>query len=203
MFTSILPKPSQYGWIAQKFSLYHHGLTLYSTWLNGFWTKSCLFASGSRHRYWFLPHCIILPSTNSALPLFRLRQPEFEPYERLAVCQYYFPEVLMGARHVIVHSLTTALCCGASSALWTLFDNDVSCSVRVATMHIVIVLMSRCFLSSNNMNLVTNDDARGILSRDLRQELGFTLCIDHSWRPRTLGKFAKKRGIRSANLSAN
>lgn len=155
MFTSILPKPSQYGWIAQKFSLYHHGLTLYSTWLNGFWTKSCLFASGSRHRYWFLPHCIILPSTNSALPLFRLRQPEFEPYERLAVCQYYFPEVLMGTRHVIVHSLTTALCCGASSALWTLFDNDVSCSVRVATMHIVIVLMSRYFLSSNNMNLVT------------------------------------------------
>lgn len=155
MFTSILPKPSQYGWIAQKFSLYHHGLTLYSTWLNGFWTKSCLFASGSRHRYWFLPHCIILPSTNSALPLFRLRQPEFEPYERLAVCQYYFPEVLMGARHVIVHSLTTALCCGASSALWTLFDNDVSCSVRVATMHIVSVLMSRYFLSSNNMNLVT------------------------------------------------
>ena len=155
MFTSILPKPSQYGWIAQKFSLYHHGLTLYSTWLNGFWTKSCLFASGSRHRYWFLPHCIILPSTNLALPLFRLRQPEFEPYERLAVCQYYFPEVLMGARHVIVHRLTTALRCGASSALWTLFDNDVSCSVRVATMHIVIVFMSRYFLSSNNMNLVT------------------------------------------------
>ena len=155
MFTSILPKPSQYGWIAQKFSLYHHGLTLYSTWLNGFWTKSCLFASGSRHRYWFLPHCIILPSTNLALPLFRLRQPEFEPYERLAVCQYYFPEVLMGARHVIVHRLTTALRCGASSALWTLFDNDVSCSVRVATMHIVIALMLRYFLSSNNMNLVT------------------------------------------------
>lgn len=40
-------------------------------------------------------HIALLPSTNSALPLFRLRQPEFEPYEQPVVCQYYFPEVLM------------------------------------------------------------------------------------------------------------